>query len=162
MKRIRARRASHQWVSARVQGNVRPMLFADDDNAWNCDTDLSEDSRDLRRAEEERHAEAQRQQQREQAAANRNAPAPHPLHILRAPLGGFDSSSSLRRRCEPSKASTTADPGRAAVQAKPNTSLFKQLAWSLGNARRRDSRTHPSETGASRGTSLCLLCCRSR
>ena len=171
-----------------VQVNGRPaMLFADDDDAWNCDTDFSEDSRDHRLAEEERCAEAQRQQQREKAAANKTAPAPNPLHILRSPIRGSGSSSysasTLRRRGEPAKASTATDAefAPAPAPAKPMTSLFKQLNWSLENARRRNSgRSMPAsarcpeadarsdQAGGARlahgapGTSLCLLCCRSR
>ena len=170
---------------ALVQVNGRPaMLFADDDDAWNCDTDLSEDSRDHRLAEEDRRAEVQRQQQREKAAADNTAPAPNPLHILRSPVRGSGSSSysasTLRRRGEPAKASTT-DAEGAPAPAKPMTSLFKQLNWSLENARRRNSgRSMPAsarcpeadarsdQAGGARlahgapGTSLCLLCCRSR
>ena len=167
-----------------VQVNGRPaMLFADDD-AWNCDTDFSDDSRDHRLAEEDRRAEVQRQQQREKAAADNTAPAPNPLHILRSPVRGSGSSSysasTLRRRGEPAKASTT-DAEGAPAPAKPMTSLFKQLNWSLENARRRNSgRSMPAsarcpeadarsdQAGGARlahgapGTSLCLLCCRSR
>ena len=169
---------------ARKEVNWRPnMLFADDDDAWT--TELSEDSRDHRRAEEERRAKAQLQQQREKAAANKAAPAPNPLHILRSPIRGSGSSpastSTLRRRGEPAKASTATAP--APAPAKPMTSLFKQLNWSLENARRRNSgRSMPAsarcpeadarpDQAAARGarlahgapgTSLCLLCCRSR
>ena len=172
-----------------VQVNGRPaMLFADDD-AWNCDTDFSDDSRDHRLAEEERRAEAQRQQQREKAAANKTAPAPNPLHILRSPIRGSGSSSysasTLRRRGEPAKVSTAtgAEFAPAPAPAKPMTSLFKQLNWSLENARRRnsgrsmpasarcpeaDARPDQADARGTRlahgapGTSLCLLCCRSR
>ena len=163
------------------QVNGWSMLFADDDDAWDCDTDLSEDSRYQRRAEEERRAETERQLQREKAAADRNSPAPHPMHILRSPLreSSSSSTSSLRRRGD-SKASAATDPegapAPAPAQAKPMTSLFKQLNWSLENARRRNSgRSMPTSArcpeadarGArlahgAPGTSLCLLCCRSR
>ena len=167
------------------------MLFADDDDAWTGDADISEASRGHLLAQEERE-EAQRKQQREKAAANKTAPAPNQLHILRSPLRGSGSSttsaSTLRCRGEPATASTaTADaegaPAPTPAAAKPMTSLFKQLHWSLENARRRNSgRSMPASAccpeadarpkqvaaqGArlapgTPGTALCLLCCRSR
>ena len=165
------------------------MLFADDDDAWTGDADISEDSRGHLLAEEERE-EAQRKQQREKAAANKTAPAPNQLHILRSPLRGSGSSttsaSTLRCRGEPATASTAtadAEGAPAPTPAKPLTSLFKQLHWSLENARRRNSgRSMPASAccpeadarpkqaaaqGArlapgTPGTALCLLCCRSR
>ena len=115
------------------------MLFADDDDAWTGDNDFSEDSRGRLLAEEE-HEEAQRKQQREKAAADKTAPAPNQLHILRSPLRGSGSSTTsaptLRCRGEPATASTAtadAEGAPAPTPAKPMTSLFKQLHWSLEN-----------------------------